>query len=47
MQEKNLAIILTLLGLTAILFNHISIASNSDFELWKQKFGVSYGSMFE
>lgn len=38
---------MALVGLVAVMLTHNAGASKNDFELWKQKFGVSYQSMFE
>ena len=47
MTGKQLAAVLSILGLVAMMFVHKPIETKSEFQLWKERFGVKYESMFE
>ena len=47
MTGKQLAAVLSILGLVAMMFVHKPIETKSDFQLWKERFGIKYESMFE
>lgn len=48
MNAKNLAIILALLGAVSVLYNQTQNSTEAtEFQSWKQKFGVKYESIFE
>ena len=47
MAGKELAVVLAVIAMAAVMFNHAAAPEQNEFQLWKQKFGVKYESMFE
>lgn len=47
MSGKQLAVVLAIVAMAAVLLNQHGASSKNEFQLWKEKFNVKYESMFE
>jgi C1A family cysteine protease len=47
MAGKELAVVLAVLAMAAVLFNQHAAPAQNEFQLWKQRFGMKFESMFE
>ena len=47
MSGKQITAVLAILAVAAMILNHQAAPSKNEFQLWKEKFGVTYESMFE